>query len=393
MNLSEPQAGSALFWSKGFRPFFLAAAAFACVSMAVWMAALFFGLALNTGSVSYFQWHAHELLFGYASAVIAGFLLTAVINWTGRDTLSGYGLMMLVTVWLVARIGWLVGGLGVWVGGVTDSLFWLLLMVAIARPVIATKQWRQLGVLAKLLLMFSAHVFFFLDAIGLAQGAAYPAINIGLFSLIGLILMMLRRIFPFFVKAASNGQVELPNPSWVDKASLVTFTLFLVVFVMAVDSPLMPFSAAALGLVLLVRLLNWYHPFIWQAPLLWSLYLSLAYIVLGCWMLAWSYWSFEYRYLAVHALSYGGLGLASIGMLVRVSIGHSGGDVRAKRPWVLVAFIVFSLGTVLRVFGPIIAPQSQAVLLLSQVAWILSFGLCFIHLLPILTQSPQIGSR
>ncbi|MBT6076346.1 MAG: NnrS family protein, partial [Oceanospirillaceae bacterium] len=179
MNLSEPQAGAGFFWSKGFRPFFLVAAAFACVSMAVWMAALFFGLALDTGSVSYFQWHAHELLFGYASAVISGFLLTAVTNWTGRDTLSGYGLMVLVAAWLVARVGWLVGGYGVWVGGVTDGLFWLLLIVAVARPVIATKQWRQLGVLAKLLLMFSAHVFFFLDAIGLAEGAAYPAIYIG----------------------------------------------------------------------------------------------------------------------------------------------------------------------------------------------------------------------
>ena len=176
LSISEPQSGFALFWSKGFRPFFLAATAFAVVSMVCWSWALFFGLSLQTGVLSYFQWHAHELLFGYGGAVVAGFLLTATVNWTGHNTLSGLGLMLLIFVWLVARVGWLGGSAVLWYAGMADGAFWLILLAAVARPIIITKQWRQLGILAKLLLLFSAHLLFFLDALELVPGAAYGAI-------------------------------------------------------------------------------------------------------------------------------------------------------------------------------------------------------------------------
>lgn len=393
LTISEPQSGFVVFWSKGFRPFFLAATAFAFVAMFVWSWALFFGLTLHTGVLSYFQWHAHELLFGYGGAVLAGFLLTAAVNWTGHNTLSGPGLMLLVAVWLVARVGWLMGGPGLWYAGVADGAFWLILMVAIARPIFIAKQWRQVGILAKLLLLFGAHLLFFLDALALLPGAAYGAIYAALFTLVGLILVMLRRIFPFFVKAASDGEVELVNPSWIDRASLILFvTLFLVV-ILRPDSPLAPAVSAAAGLVLLVRLLNWYHPFIWQAPLLWSLYLGLGFVVIGCWMLAWSYWFVELRYLAVHAWAYGAFGLTSMGMVVRVAIGHSGNNVRAQRPWVFWVFVCLTVGAVLRVFMPLIWPQNPSVLLLSQVAWMLAYGICFYHLAVLFMQRQTLGPR
>jgi uncharacterized protein involved in response to NO len=393
LNITEPLTGTSLFWSKGFRPFFLAAAGYAVVTMLMWAAALFYGFNMDTGGLSYFQWHAHELLYGYGGAVIAGFLLTAVITWTGRDTLSGFGLQFIFVIWLCARIGWLIGGVWIWLGAIADGLFWLALMVAVARPVVKVKQWRQLGILAKLIILFSAHILFVLDALALMPGAAYVAIYIGLFTVIGLILVMLRRVYPFFVKAASSGAVELTNPLWVDRSSLVLFVVFMVVFFIWPKSLLMPATAGAIGLVLLVRLLNWFDGFLWTAPLLWSLYLSYAFIVLGCWMFALSYWYPELHYLAIHAWSYGGFGMATLGMLVRVSIGHSGHNVRAKRPWMWLVFVSLVIGVLLRVISPLIWPEyASEVLMLSQVAWLSSFTIVFYNLVPLLTKNTPIAT-
>ncbi|MDC9720874.1 MAG: NnrS family protein [Gammaproteobacteria bacterium] len=394
LNITEPLSGSALFWSKGFRPFFIAAAGYAIVAMLVWSAALFYGFNIDTGGLSYFQWHAHELLYGYGGAVIAGFLLTAAVNWTGRNTLSGFGLQLIFLVWLGARIGWLLGGVWLWLGAMADGLFWLMLMVAIARPIIQVKQWRQLGILAKLTLLFSAHILFVLDAFAWVPGAAYVAIYIGLFTIIGLILVMLRRVFPFFVKAASGGRVELNNPTWIDRSSLVLFVLFMLVFFIWPKSILMPVVACAIGLVLLVRLLNWFDSFIFTAPLLWSLYVSYGFIVLGCWLFALSYWHGQLHYLAIHAWSLGGFGMATLGMLVRVSVGHSGRNVRAKRPWMWLAFMSLIVGVLLRVILPMVWPAfATEMLIWSQVAWLLSFVVTFYNLVPLLTKAPSVSEE
>ena len=378
----------------GFRPFFLAASGYAIVAMLMWAAALFYGFNLDTGDLSYFQWHAHELLYGYGSAVIAGFLLTAVVTWTGRDTLSGFGLQLIFSIWLSARIGWLIGGAWLWLGAVADGLFWLMLMVAIARPVIEVKQWRQLGILAKLMILFSAHILFVLDAFSLMPGAAYVAIYASLFTTIGLILVMLRRVYPFFVNAASNGAVDLANPTWIDLSSLVLFVVFMVVFFIWPKSLLMPATATAIGLVLLVRMFNWFDRFIWTQPLLWSLYLSYGFVVLGCWMFALSYWYAELNYLAIHAWSYGGFGMATLGMLVRVSIGHSGRNVRAKHSWVWLVFIILTAGVLLRVILPLAWPPYAAEMMISsQAAWLFSFTIALYNLVPLLTKNRLIGGE
>ena len=391
LNITEPLTGATLFWSKGFRPFFLAAAGYAIVSMCMWAATLLYGFNIDTGGLSYFQWHAHELLYGYGGAVIAGFLLTAAVTWTGRETLSGFGLQFIFVMWLIARIGWLIGGVWLWLGAIADSLFWLMLIVAFVGPVIKVKQWRQLGILAKLIFLFCAHILFVLDTFALMPGAAYMAIYVGLFTLIGLILVMLRRVYPFFVKAASGGAVELSNPLWVDRSSLILFVMFMVVFFIWPKTLLMSATAAAIGLVLLVRLLNWFDGFLWTAPLLWSLYLSYAFIVLGCWMFALSYWYAQLHYLAIHAWSYGGFGMVTLGMLVRVSIGHSGHSVRAKRPWMWVVFVSLGVGILLRVVLPLIWPEYVfEMLMLSQAAWLLSFTITFYNLVPLLTKSSPI---
>ncbi|MDP6166960.1 MAG: NnrS family protein, partial [Gammaproteobacteria bacterium] len=135
INIEEPKHGIEAFWSKAFRVFFTAAATYAVVNMLVWLATLAWSWQPDAGQLSLFQWHAHELLWGYATAVIAGFLLTAVGNWTGHPTAAPQVLQVMLGAWLLARIGWLLGGHWLWLGATADVIFLALLNGVFIRPV------------------------------------------------------------------------------------------------------------------------------------------------------------------------------------------------------------------------------------------------------------------
>ena len=140
----------ALF-NLGFRAFFLGASFFSLISISLWSAIFLFQFPLPMQSISATQWHAHEMIFGYALAVVAGFLLTAVKNWTGVQTLHGKGLMLLFSLWAIARLTMLTGSSMLLVSAIFDLLFALFLLVAIAQPIIKVGQWKQLIILLVIL--------------------------------------------------------------------------------------------------------------------------------------------------------------------------------------------------------------------------------------------------
>lgn len=395
LNIEEPKTGLAAFWSKAFRVFFTAAASYAVINMLIWLLTFAQAWHIASGGISSFQWHAHELIWGYGAAVLAGFLLTAVGNWTGRATASAGMLQAMFATWLLGRIGWLAGGNLLWLGAIGDGLFLLLFFGQFVHPVMASKQWRQGGIVAKLIMLLVGHLMISASALKLvAEGHfwAETGVFIGLFAIIGLLLTFLRRVYPFFVRAASGGTVQLPTPLWIDRASMVLFVMLFVIYLGWWESLAMPLVSGALGLVLLIRLWAWNDATIWRAPLLWSLYLGLAMITLGALLLAASYWLPQWRFVAIHTWSMGGFGLVTLGMMLRVGLGHTGRNVRQPRVWLWLALVPMLVAVLLRLLTPLLAPTMLPTgYLLSQLSWSLAFGVMLVCLVPVFFKPNQQG--
>ena len=190
--------GFALF-NLGFRPFFLGAAIFALLSMTVWIAHYALAMPLTISAINPMQWHAHEMLYGYGLAVIAGFLLTAVKNWTGVQTVHGKALFALFAVWALARLLMLAGTEFIAIAAVLDLLFGLLLMAAVAHPIIKVRQWQQLAVLSKLIIIVAGNGLFYLGALGYAENVVHLSLYGALYLIISLIMLIGRRVIPFFI--------------------------------------------------------------------------------------------------------------------------------------------------------------------------------------------------
>lgn len=374
----------------GFRPFFLGAGIFAMITIALWAAIYLFGLSIPMQSISSFQWHAHEMIYGYGVAVIAGFLLTAVNNWTGMKTVNRQWLALVFGLWLAVRFSFVFAGDAMWVAALLDSLFSLLLVVAVSRPVIVKKQWKQMAIITKLMLILMFNGMFYLGVFGLLENGVFWGIYGGLYLVIGLVLTMGRRVIPFFIENGVGYRVSLFNSQWLDIPGLILFLGFFISEVFLRDSLTSAWLASALFVINAVRLVGWYTPGIWKKSLLWSLYLSFWCITAGFLLVAVSYWFDLSPYLAIHAFAYGGIGLITIGMMSRVSLGHTGRDVSQPPAAMAISFAFLFAGVISRVLIPIFDPQHYANWIgLSQILWIIAFLVFTITYLPILIK-PRI---
>lgn len=382
LHISEPPAAvpRIALWQLGFRPFFLAAGLFAVLGTALWTALYSFQWQGLPNAYPAMTWHAHEMIFAYALAVIAGFLLTAVKNWTGMQTLQGSALAVLIGVWLIARCLPFTGLPFGWTA-LVDLLFLAGLLIAVARPIILAKQWAQAGIVAKLCLLLVANSVFYLGLLGYWLLGSILGLYFAFYLVLALILTMGRRVIPFFIEKGIGVPFVARNYVWLDRASLVLFLVFalLDLTVMATGNKLLVYLVAALALIQVVlhsiRLWGWYHPLIWRKSLLWVLYLAYVWLVLGFVLKFISLiWGIS-PWLAIHAFAYGGIGMMTLGMMARVSLGHTGRDV-ANPPAILHAlFALLWLGTVIRVFFVWWLPSTQAVwILAAQFLWIAAFA-------------------
>ena len=378
---------SSAFLSKGFRPFFIGSVFFAIVSMAFWGLVYFFNLSIDLGNLTPFQWHAHSMVFGYATAVIAGFLLTAVTNWTGEETLSGVPLLAMFSIWLLARFSWALMPHEPLLFGSLDIAYLLMLCFVIARPIIKVKQWQQLAIVSKLLIIVLAYILFFLGALGLMPGGTYYGIYLALITEIALVLTIARRVFPFFAKVGLKLERPPHSPPWIDRSSIIFMLLWLVMFIFFMDSALTAALSFIISIILTIRLYYWHVPGLWAVSFLWSLYLGLAVIALGFALLSLAYFIDRLHYLGIHALAYGGIGLITFSMMCRVALGHTERNVNAKYKILDLALISFVLGVIFRVIFPLVFPDSaRAGMMISQVFWIFSYVTYLWFYYPILTQ-------
>jgi len=364
------------FLSRGFRPFFLGAAVFAIVTMAAWLTVYRFGVALGLAGLPPSQWHAHEMIFGYTMAVIAGFLLTAAWNWTDRETASGGVLALLFSCWVAARV-LMLPGIGLpWAAAAFDLAFMLGLGIAVARPILEVRQKRQAPVLLIIGLLTIANLTFYLGAMGWIPHSIPWGLNGGLYLVLGMVLFMGTRVIPFFTERGVGYEVRLQRHRWNDVATFVVYPLFLLSEVLLPRQLPGAVLAAVLLILNSVRVSGWYTLGIWQKPLLWGLFAAFLMINLGFLLRALMPVTAIPDFLPTHAYAVGGIGTMTVSMMARVTLGHTGRNVHRSPPVITPLLLGMVLAATIRVFLPLVDPTRYALwVTLSGAAWILTFAL------------------
>ncbi|PKO91064.1 MAG: NnrS family protein [Betaproteobacteria bacterium HGW-Betaproteobacteria-1] len=383
--------GFALF-NLGFRPFFLGAGIFALISMTVWIASYALAMPLAIEAINPMQWHAHEMLYGYGLTVIAGFLLTAVKNWTGVQTVHGKALLGLFAVWVLARLLMLAGTGFIAIAAVLDLLFGLLLMVAVAHPIIKVRQWQQLAVLSKLVIIVAGNGLFYLGALGYVENVVHLSLYGALYLIISLIMLIGRRVIPFFIERGVEKKIKLRQHRWLDISILLFFILFFINELFIGRAEFTPLTTGLLFLLNGLRLFNWHTPGIWRAPLLWGLYVSSWLINAGFLLMALQYWLPISGILTVHLFTIGGIGLMTLSMMSRVALGHSGRNIRQPPVLVGYALALLVLSAVFRIGLPLIDMSHYLWwIIASYLCWMAAFALFVLVYAPILTKPRPDG--
>jgi uncharacterized protein involved in response to NO len=380
-----------VLFDLGFRVFFLLAALYSVLAVSLWGLVYFGWMPLPATGLNLFQWHAHQMIYGYALAVIAGFLLTATANWTGLQTLHGWPLAALAACWLLAR-GLFLFGQPV-AAGILDFLFIGLLLWAVAAPIVRVRQRRQAGILGKLVLFLPGVLVFVLGVLGVLQYGVQLGIYGGLYLVIGLILMMGRRVVPMFIASGVEETVSPGNPRWLDLASLLLFLLFFIAVLVPGGAWLANWTALALFVVNAWRLLAWHTPGIWAKPLVWVIYLGLWFVTLGFLLHFLAGTGRLSAYVAVHAFAYGGIGLMTLGMMARVSLGHTGRSFHEPPLAIQLAFAMLLVGAVVRVFPAALLPPAAYAWCIgvSLVLWVVAF-VTFLGVYTPMLLSPRVDA-
>ncbi|MGU5754944.1 NnrS family protein [Aeromonas caviae] len=377
----------------GFRPFFLFGALFSALAMLGWLGQLNGWFALP-GIANPIWWHAHEMLFGFGAAIVAGFLLTAVQNWTAHPGVRGWPLALVVGLWAIPR------GLIPWFGESNVTLMvmdlaWLPLCTwFLARPIIVTRQWRNLFFVPLLL------VLTLLNTACWRWHAEWPLVEHILLATVllftTLIAVMGGRVIPFFTARATGAEKALPLP-WLERIALASLWLILLLWLVlptqwVIGIQMFPLYIVAAG-AHLYRQLRWRPGITVAHPLLWSLHLAYLFIPLGLTALAarTAGWPIALS-LASHLFSAGSMGAMILGMIARVSLGHSGRALQIGRR-ITAAFALVILSALLRVLLPLCWPNLTLTgWNLSGWSWVAAYGLFIWVYTPILT-SPRADGR
>lgn len=394
INIEESHpAGSVALWNLGFRPFFLGAGLWAVIAMGVWTAIYAFGVVFTPAGMPALLWHGHEMVFGYALAVVAGFLLTAVKNWTGVQTVHGPALAGLFSVWVAARIIPLVPDLPLLVAAVLDCLFAVLLLVALGRPLVRVKQWKQLGILLIIGLLASCDVVFFLGVGGVLPGVELSALLAAVYLVVLLIAVMAARVVPIFIRNGVGRGAKVVSYPWVERLAFPALLVFLLGQLLAEGAAWLPWAATIAAILHGVRLFGWSVRGMWGHPLAWVLAVAYAWLVVSLLLYALGGLVAGAGTIALHALVYGCLGSMTVGMMSRVTIGHTGRMVNSSHAGLAPIYVVLQLGALVRVFFPLVdAVHYSTWILSSQALWIVAFAL-FVWRFGALLVAPRVDGR
>lgn len=381
-NASTPVFDYPIF-GLGFRPFFILAGLFALLLILLWNA-------IYKGELSvqnYYApniWHAHEMLAGYSVAVIAGFLLTAVKNWTGQATASGDSLAGLCLLWLYGRIlPFYAELLPEFLIALTDFAFLPVLAYSVSRPILRSGHNKSLVFIALLALMATANALVHLEMLDVYESTAMLGLNMLLAIIIVMILVVAGRVFPFFTERGLKGVIAIRNPL-LDVLSIVSVTSVFLLQMAGISGHILAVSAIAALVINLMRIAGWHVRQVWYVPLLWILYIGYGWIILGLGLTVLAAYAKISYSLVLHAFTLGGIGVLTLGMMVRVSLGHTGRVMKVSNV-IVIAFVLLNLSAFVRVILPALLPAWYGQFVyISTLAWLAAFALFVFVYAPIL---------
>jgi uncharacterized protein involved in response to NO len=370
--------------AKGFRPFFLLAGAFAALILPVWLLTL----AGVLGPAEYLDastWHAHEMIFGFAIAVFAGFLLTAVGNWTGRETLVGTPLLAACALWVLGRAAMaLAGSLPRGVPALVDLAFLPVLVVALARPLAATRNRRNFVMVAALAAIWLADLVLHLEALGVLHGQSHRALVFALDVVVLLMIVMTGRVVPMFTKNAS-GVASVRSQPAIDKAAIAAMVATTLLGVATNEFRLTAAAALVTAVLVALRSATWGTRHTARLPLSWILHAGHAWIAVGLALRGASAFTGSIPgVVATHALTVGAIGALTLGMMSRVALGHTGRALVSSKA-VTLSFVLITLAALVRVVGPLVdMPAYRATVFAAGALWTVAFGLFVVVHAPVL---------
>lgn len=391
------------FLSYGFRPFFLGAALYAVVLMAVW---LVFIAATTLGrptdwlpvSGSQFAWHAHELVYGFAGAAIAGFLLTAVPNWTGALPISGRPLGALFLIWLAGRLTMMASAaLPAWLPAACDLVFLPALGGVAARQLLVKPSARNAVFLALLALMFAGNVSYHASVSNIVAVDPLSGPHLALWTIVVMMTIIGGRIIPSFthnwININAPGEALPRRFAKLDVLSILAAAGTGAAVLAGAPKPWVVAVAAIAAVANGLRLAFWRGIITRREPIVWILHVGYAWIVCGLALTAAAHVAGSIaQTLAYHAFGTGAASTMILAIMTRASLGHTGRPIKAARP-IIWAYVCVTLAASARVFIPLVAPQATPLALaIAAVAWIAAFAAFLVVYLPILT-TPRVHTK
>lgn len=377
-------------FGEGWRVFFLAAGLFALVAIGFWELWLAtggaFGLPVRAAP---HLWHAHEMIFGYGSAALAGFFLTAVPNWTGAKGAPQRFIALAAGVWLAGRLAlWSSAVLSPVVVAAVDLAFVPLLWGQMLGQLIRRPKPAQMIFLGLLALFWSANLLVHLDWLGLA-GTLDAGIRGGLLTLVAMIVVLGGRVTPGFTRnamVASGREERLPvNPAPLAAATIAATLALVAAHLLALPAPLRGGLALLAGVGVLARVALWRGSWTRDKPILWTLHLSYAVNGLGLILLGLADLGQGSEVAALHVLGIGGVGGMTLAVMSRASLGHSGRPLVAPRA-VALAYALLPLAALARFAGSAWPPLYTPMVLAAGALWLAAFGLHVAALWPVWLQ-------
>lgn len=388
-------AGHPAILAYGFRPFFLLGALYAAIAIPLWLA-MFYGVANVPTAFTPRDWHVHEMLYGYLGAVVTGFLLTAIPNWTGRLPVQGAPVLALVLAWLGARLAVAISAhIGAVTAAAADLGFFGLVLAVCLREVLAGRNWRNLRVLAILLLFIAGDAAFHAEAIW--SGAADYGIRAGFGAAILLIALIGGRVIPSFTRnwLARRNPGRLPAPfARFDAGVIVASALVLVAWVAMPDRAAVGVAAIAIGLLHVWRLARWAGDRTLRDPLVLILHVAYAFVPVGFILTGCAALGVTPASAGLHAWA-GAIGAMTLAIMTRASLGHTGHALHANAGTVTIYLCIVAAG-VARVCAALSMPwpwhDVTTLLAIAGAAWTAAFTGFVVVYGPLLTRPSRRGA-
>jgi len=381
-----PPKGVAL-WNLGFRPFYLLASVYAALVVLYW--ALQYAGAIPATRARSPAWHGHEMLFGYTLAVVAGFLLTAVRNWTARPTPSGVPLMLMAALWVAGRV--LVLTPWAAAAAVVNAAFPVAVAIGIGIPIVQSRNQRNYFFVALMLLLGLAVLAFHLGSQGVLQWPQRASLQGGLDVVLFILAVMGGRVIPMFTNNGVPGVAATRHPV-LEKLALGGVLLLLAADLLQLPPGIVGAIALVVAAVHALRLYLWQPWRTFGTPIVWVLHVAYAWIVVHLVLRGLAALGLPGELLAIHALTIGAIGGMTIGMMTRTARGHTGRPLVADR-FEVICYVLVALAAAIRVFGGMLLPDAYvATVVVSGLCWSAAFALYAVRYWPVLSR-PRLDGK